>query len=133
MKRSGLLVCLGAVAALGFTACSGDDGGEDVQPDVFVPDVALDTSPNDPGTVDPGTVDLGQLDTPSDPGEAPDTVEPDDPGAQPDTASTDTPGSDAAEDVQKPTSRGCIGCHTNQALLKELAPGDGVEPAGGGG
>ena len=127
MKRPGFWVCLGAVAVLGLAACSGDAGGEDVLADTYVPDVVADTAPDDPGTADPGLPD-----TPDDPGEAPDTVEPEDPGAQPDTPTTDAPGSDAAEDVAQPASRSCIGCHTNKAILEELAPED-EEPAGGGG
>lgn len=128
MKRPWCWVCLGAFAVLGFAACSGDDGGEDVMADTYVPDIVADTAPHDPGTADPGLPD-----TPEDPGGSLDTVEPEDPGAQPDTTPTDAPGSDVAEDVAQPASRGCIGCHTNQALLEELAPDDGEEPTGGGG
>jgi mono/diheme cytochrome c family protein len=132
MKRPGYWVCLGAVAVLGLAACGGEDGGEDVVADTYVPDIVADTAPDDPGTADPGTVDPGAPDAAEDPGESPDTIEPEDPGAQPDTPATDAPDPDAAEDVVQPASRACIGCHTNKAILEELAPDDG-EPAGGGG
>jgi hypothetical protein len=136
MKRSVLWACLGAVLVLGLAACTGDDGGGDTLPDAVGPDAAADVTqdvPADPGTpdvlVDPGIPDPG---TP-DPGEEPDTVEPADPGVDPDADPTDVPGTDVVEDVPKPTSPACIGCHTDQATLQVLAPDDGTEPETGGG
>lgn len=129
MKGSVSWICLGTVLALGLAACEGDGGGADAIADAAGPDPAdvVQDVPADPGApdtpADPGAPD---------PGDSPDTVEPEDPGAAADTTSEDAPCLDAGEDVEKPASRACIGCHTNQAILEELAPED-EEPAGGGG